>query len=352
MQTFYVNLTLTVAILLAPCICLNAKESAKPFSDELHRVISEQDKQGLDKFFKQGFSINTVDNNFSTILDYAILNNSIKIIPYILEKGADINFCSELGNTPFSLSIKKDDDTVFLYLMAQEKLKLNPKCLREGTDFNYLEKSILHGSDTMVSELLKKGFDPNIKNIDSIYPLYLAFQKESYSKVKILLEHKANPNLLKENSQFLNDISSTFNNNKKIIELLIKFGLNLDDEDMTLASLAIQKGNASLLEFLILNKIPIDPKSLGRKFSLLHLAISYKQDNIIKILLKAGYDPKELYLNGNNPLHLAVLNGTPETVKLLMEKGLDPFTENKGGFKAIDYAESRPEILKILLSKS
>lgn len=342
-----------MAILLAPSIYLNAKESAKPFPNELHRVLSEQDKEGLDKILNDGFPINSVDNSFSTVLDYAIRNNSIKIIPYLLEKGADINFCSELGNAPFSYSIKKDDDTVFLYLLGQEKLKLNPKCLREGTDFNYLEKSILHGSDTMVSELLKKGFDPNFKNIDSIYPLFLAFREESYSKVKILLEHKANPNLLKEDSQFLNDISSTFNsNNKNIIELLIKFGLNLDDEDMTLASLAIQKGNASLLEFLILNKIPFDPKSLGRKFSLLHLAISTKQDNIIKILLNAGYNPKEVYLNGNNPLHLAVLNGRPDTVALLMDRGLDPFSENKGGYKPIDYAESKPEILKILLRKS
>lgn len=71
MQTFSRNLILIGAILLFPRIHIHAIEELKPFSNEMHRVLAEQDKEGLDKFLQQGFPINSIDENNFTVLHYA-----------------------------------------------------------------------------------------------------------------------------------------------------------------------------------------------------------------------------------------------------------------------------------------
>jgi ankyrin repeat protein len=204
----------------------------------------------------------------------------------------------------------------------------------------------------MVKELLKRGFDPNYKVQKNLYLLSQAIRFNSFTKTKMLLEHKANLKLLSEDPEFRYKLYKLFYENRKLFELLVEFGLNLDDENMILTSLAVRNGDITILEYLIKNKVPIDFKPLGRKISLLHLALVSKQDKIIKHLLKSDYNPNEIYLNGNNPLHLAVINGNVDTVKLLMEYGLDPSTVNKGGYKPIDYAQNKPEILKALQRKT
>lgn len=349
--SFQKILSISIFFFILPIYLASEKKKDDRFSKEAYTVLQKQDKSDLDLLVSQGFDINSIDDNKYNFLMLAIQLNADVIFHYLIEKGADINYINEYSGSVLTLAIQSRNDTIFNILLNQKNLNLHPKPLSQNNNLNYLEEAIIYGTDSMVQSLVSKGFNVNLKNKDNNFPLFYALNEDYFTKAKILLENKANPNLLKDDPNFLYKLYSLYKLKSDWLKLFKEYGLNIDNNEMTLLRIAIDRNDISFLNYLIQNKVPIDPKALGRKFSFLHLAISLKQEDTVKILLDAGYDPKEIYKDGNTPLHLAISSDMPKTVKLLLDKGLSPMHENKGGYTPIDYASKKPEILKLLKKK-
>ncbi len=349
--SFQKIISISIFCFILPIHLESEKKKEEGFSKEAYEVLQKQDRTGLDLLISKGFDINFIDDNQYNFLMLAIQLDASAIFPYLIEKGADINYINEYSGSVLTLAIQSRNGTIFNILLNQKNLNLHPEPLSQNNNLNYLEQAIIFGTDSMVQSLVIKGFNVNLKNKEKYYPLFYALNEDYFIKAKILLENKANPNLLKEDPKFLYKLYSLYKAKSDWLKLFKEYGLNLDNDDMTLLRIAIDRNDISFLNYLIQNKTPIDPKPLGRKISLLHLAISLKQEETVRILLDAGYDPKEVYKDGNTPLHLAISSDMPKTVKLLLDKGLSPKHENKGGYTSIDYASKKPEILKLLKEK-
>lgn len=223
--------------------------------------------------------------------------------------------------------------------------------------------------------------------------ILLANKSNEINKIKQLLEKINNKNLKMSNVSYL--MIACENNNKEIIELLIKKGANINDVDhnnRTALHEACKKGNLEVVKILIENGANIhieeesgktavtfateivQPESLEiikylkdkganllvkdkNNNNLLHKVIGVQKDiketiKIIKYLISEKIELNEQNTIGNTPLINAILlTKNIEIVKILIENGADIKIENGSNKKAIDLAirKKSHEILDVLL---
>ncbi len=83
-----------------------------------------------------------------------------------------------------------------------------------------------------------------------------------------------------------------------------------------------------------------------------NLAVSNDSEDIIKILLTAGFDPGQTDDRGRNCLHWASLEGNAKLVRFLLENtGIDVNQKDDDGFSPLDLAvlSGSEETVKVLL---
>lgn len=127
----------------------------------------------------------------------------------------------------------------------------------------------------------------------------------------------------------------------------------IKDEDLFKAA---ENGDVSVFESLSDGQLL---KSLSLRNedarSLLHVAVSFAQAQVVKILSAA--EPSVSGVNSTDeegwaPLHSAASNGSVEIVEILLSRGADVNQKNDGGRTALHYAASkgRFKIAELLLS--
>lgn len=85
----------------------------------------------------------------------------------------------------------------------------------------------------------------------------------------------------------------------------------------------------------------------------LHLAAGRRNAEIVKMLIRAGADPKAKGSSGGIPLHDAVISGTAKITAVLIAEGSDPRAKSKSGRTPLHHALDRfctmTEIIKMLI---
>ncbi|KAK7931144.1 hypothetical protein PG985_001856 [Apiospora marii] len=163
---------------------------------------------------------------------------------------------------------------------------------------------------------------------DPINPLRLAIRANKLKAVKILLEHKADPNLphkQKESPLHLAAKSA----DPKIVELLVRAGANLESRDDLLCTPVYKSGrwgNYGTAKFLINEGVDLDitssdvPENPG--WSPLTAALSERHLDCARALLEGGADPNIMGPGGPAIIY-AVGTRSLDICKLLVEKGAD-----------------------------
>ncbi|XP_043472692.1 putative ankyrin repeat protein RF_0381 isoform X2 [Leptopilina heterotoma] len=86
--------------------------------------------------------------------------------------------------------------------------------------------------------------------------------------------------------------------------------------------IAVERGNEEILKILLNAGYPAD--SLFNFISPLHLAATFEHPRLVKLLLKAGADVNSKTDFRLTPLHFAAISAQPAVVKFLLKKGADP----------------------------
>lgn len=196
------------------------------FNDEvIKRILISEDVEKLETLVKNGFDINSRDENGDTILIYALQNNAdIAMVKKIIGLGADVNSPSaQSGVTPLIIAtqtaaIFQDKAENFLVMQKGEDLvrksivaarlketaisdmmraeKLVDTLVKNGADVN---QETPYGTPLMnavtnewnfgiVDKLLKAGADVNQQNRSGKTALFYAFAYECNKMVTLLLE--------------------------------------------------------------------------------------------------------------------------------------------------------------------
>jgi ankyrin repeat protein len=252
-----------------------------------------------------------------------------------------LNFKSDLYKQILKRSLSYSNDNILETLL---QLDFNPNTKNDSYLINILSEAS-NISETKALLLLKYGADPNIKDIKDLYtlsPLMLASKHNyeillktilemgvdpnetnklgitalSYTAntsivklniIKTLLEYKANPNTICENSFYLifKYIDQNDSNIESIINLLIEYKVNLEVKNeygMTPILMAAYIKRLNIVNHLINCNVNILARDNCNN-TILHLILNpFKNEtegiNIIKRLIKMGLSVD--YKNNNN----------------------------------------------------
>lgn len=193
-------------------------------------------------------------------------------------------------------------------------------CDRPKPQPEELFNAVKHNDMQSVQSLLKNGVDINVLDEAGQSPLMWATERKNVEMAKFLINKGANVNA---------------------VGLRVASGL-------TALSLAAVNGAAPLARLLIERGADIHTAPGG--LPLLNLAAGAGHEEVVKLLLGAGANPKTKDANGMESLTDAVLSGNPRVVEILLKAGCDPNQKSKRGLSARDFAKlsKSPKAAEIL----
>lgn len=176
---------------------------------------------------------------------------------------------------------------------------------------------------TPMIKYVNQTFNTNISEQlqDDLTPLYYAVQYNQIDKIKILLEHGANPD---ESFTYQPELIyfAVRNNNIEVTKLLIEYGAKVNRFnyfDGTPLHLAVANNNIEIVNLLLKNNAPINVKT-----------IYHEKKRPAFTTLKDF---------GKTPLHIAVQNNSYQITKVLLEHGANPNIKDNSDKTPFDYTK-------------
>ncbi|MCD6045419.1 MAG: ankyrin repeat protein 26-like isoform [Gammaproteobacteria bacterium] len=111
---------------------------------------------------------------------------------------------------------------------------------------------------------------------------------------------------------------------------------NIDNKFGTFLQACANGNSITILDCLKTGMFHIDRRNDEEGQTGLHIAVSYNQQECIRLLLRKNADVNAADREGDTPLHLAVLGGNPNIVTLLLKGGANVKPENRNGETPLD----------------
>lgn len=183
--------------------------------------------------------------------------------------------------------------------------------------------AVKRGSLPLVQKAIESGADPNTQdeNSDSIF--FLALKKKNIKLINYLMSLDINFSYQNNEKNSALHLLSIWGETKLAEDLYSKGGisdfLNLPNTSGSAPlHLAIQNKNSKFISWLLTKSPDLNLKNSDGTPPVL-LAYEKKQTSTIKELITAGAEPGATNLEGNNLLHIAVLNGDSKYVSSLVK---------------------------------
>jgi len=344
--------------------------------------------------------INLRDEHSNYLITFAILMNNRKIVQKLIEYGAKLDILDSDGHSilyyPIRLHYQEmidilvefDKKTIGMSLIDIKDQKGNvpifysikyknhyalQQLLNHGADANYknnenlnaLHIAVLKKDPTMVKMLIKYVKNIDTKTITGDTALHYACNYKLTEIVQILLENRADPNIIEAEHDFTPVFFSVIQNDFDITKLLIVHGANPNHQDSqgnTVMHYSIIYKHLRILD-LILNTLPIretkrlmyiesinqynttdenhlDPDIINIDgLTTMHLMLYSYQENfdpyIMKILPYVNLNYQDN--TGTTALHLVVEKKVWQKFSTILEnKKLNVYIKNNDGKTAFD----------------
>jgi ankyrin repeat protein len=169
--------------------------------------------------------INITNMEGQTPLNYAMHNNSIYSIKFLLEAGANIHDKNNQGYCSFHKAVQINNPEIIKIFINKDPNIVNEKDQSNQTPLHYAVKSNIVGN---VNILLANGASQN-KDSQSNTPLHLAVKNNNLPTIKLLLENGADFTI--KNNQGETPFSIAFENNYvAAIDEIIKYQILQGDK--------------------------------------------------------------------------------------------------------------------------
>ena len=233
--------------------------------NELERQLMQAAKDGeivtVRRLIAQGVNVNVRDEDEATPLMHAADSYHRDVIILLIQNGADVNardkndntalikFCLNIGDDPENLDTLS---ALFTPTPSGEKLEVDIQNKEGATALHLCLDS---GNAEIAERLLLGGANPNVKDNEGISPLMLAFEKNFYDGMDIvinrLIDIGADVNA-KDNKEMTALMRSALCEDLEIIQKILDYGNRggnkidvntADDEGDTALILAAKAGN-------------------------------------------------------------------------------------------------------------
>ena len=315
-----------LATLMATTALLSRAEVS---SNDLYRMIRNDDSAGIKEFLARGGDVNLKDSRGATPLMYTAISGSVQMMKLLLDGRADVNARDAFGDSALLWSA---GDLARVRLLLGNGGDVNVTTKQGRTPL--LTAARRQGNEETVRLLLAKGADVKATDVSGDDALQCAAQANDTAMVKLFLAKGLDVNARGRNG-WTPLMRAAGYGNLAMVRVLLDNGAQVNVVSAEGRIAGSKKGISGI----------------GR-WTALHRAAAYGSPAVIRALLDAGADVDAKDIRGMTPLMLAVASGTqnPEVVRLLMARGADPAARDRDGQTAHDWAMKfgDPSVLKLL----
>ncbi|XP_056684752.1 uncharacterized protein [Spinacia oleracea] len=233
---------------------LGAKDSSG------HTILHVAASEGRTLFCKYlvdtiKFDIDCKDRMGYTPLHYAVFEGNFMTSSFLLDHGADPNMTCNAGLTALHYAAKKGRKDQVKLLITKGDVVNAPSASR-GTPLRFAA----HGKRDALKILLEHKANPNYTSHPLLNPLMVAILDKSLDCIRLLLKNDADPNLGLEKPL----VVAVFGGNKEIIKCLLQAGADpnaTNFRDLTPIEIAAMEGHLTVVDTLfdITARIPHIP---------------------------------------------------------------------------------------------
>ncbi|XP_035389227.1 caskin-2-like isoform X1 [Electrophorus electricus] len=220
-------------------------------------------------------------------------------------------------------------------LGSTKKLNVN---YQDADGFSALHHAALAGTNDLLSLLLEAQATVDIKDSNGMRPLHYAAWRGKAESVLMLLRYGASVNGASQDGQIPLHLAAQYGH-YEVTEMLLQHQSNpctVNKAKKTPLDLACELGRLKVAQLLLSSNMVVALlEGNGRDNTPLHLAARNGHKDIIRLLLKAGFDINRTTKAGTS-LHEAALYGKTEVVKLLLDAGIDVNIRNTYNQTALD----------------
>jgi ankyrin repeat protein len=246
------------------------------------------------------------DVNGNTALHFSANVGHEACVKFLLSRGADARARNDKGTTPLHDAGLSNSAATVAALIDDGKAEVDPADRDRSTPLQY---ACSNGAVHSALELLKRGADPNYRDLLGHTPVHHAGFEGTLEIISALLEHKGNRRIKGEDGVLPYQLAQLVGN-LEAAELLYV-------EDHALVA-AARSGNVDLIEAW---KDALDACDPLDGWTAMHEAASSGNTEVLGALLKRGASVNVVDANGSTPLALAALKGNHQVVELLLEHG-------------------------------
>ncbi|XP_067625980.1 ankyrin-3-like [Eurosta solidaginis] len=385
------NHTAVAKLLLTSGSKVNSKNSyINPCDTPLHFAVINGDIEIVKMLLDKGAIINAKNQYGETPLHNAIENKKMVVTELLLKHRADVNAIDKDGTSLLHVAVKIGCLQIVEHLL---KYGAYVNCMCTSTRkkcYAPLHFAVENGSREVITLLLSRGANVDVKGEDGITPLHIAAKKGYIHIAEDLLKHGACTHsfTLKEGytplhfaselgneeavKLFLNkgaDINASTNGNltplhiatktkrEIVVKLLLQHGAKVDNQDKdgkTTLHLAVEKGYLTIVEDILRYRPDINDQSNRSSLKIAVHGYGEKYKKILEALLEYGLivNPED----ANNPklLHAAVEKGYLKIIEDLLKYGADvnALYNSREGFTPLHSAAKykQEEVAKLLIS--
>jgi ankyrin repeat protein len=214
--------------------------------------------------------------------------------------GTDVNARDALGMTPLFYAVTVDSLEIVSFLLE-------------------------HGADANARLVLWAEEQTGVRTLVGQTVLHAAVSHGNAQTVELLLSAHADPEALDANGNTPLD-HAVSGGREEIVRLLLAHGANVRRTNVTdgrgLLHEACVRGFANLIPMLV--EVGADPTERDRFGETpLDLALAYKNENAVAALLRLGGQRKQLQVAAEEAMENAAVRGYTEVARILLENGLD-----------------------------
>lgn len=262
-----------------------------------------KDNTFINYFIQKGISLNSIDQEGNGIFNYAAKGGNITFLQYLISQGVPYSDKNNIGSNAILMAtqgLRGHQNNLELYQFLQ----------KNGVAVNVVDKygktplhQLAYNTDdiTILNFFVEHGVSVNAKDKEGKTPLINAFERNNPAIAQYFLEKGADIHIkdVEGNNisyywveSFRKNNIEQFQEKFKILESHNIDFKKLQNNQNTLLHLAVKKNEISLLQYLLPLGININAKN-AEGYTALHLAaMKAENDEVLKILLAQGANPK------------------------------------------------------------
>ncbi|WP_164967702.1 ankyrin repeat domain-containing protein [Arcobacter sp. CECT 8985] len=310
-------------------------------------------------------NINLYDFNTPAII-YSFIPDKInlKVIKYLISKGANFDVKSQLYSPPLISAIYKNNfelvklllnnkvdinildnhsQNALLIAVKKNNFKIIKLLIEKGINLNYQDKNgknaLMYSNSLKISKyLIENKINIDAKDNSGLTALGLAIKKNNFKMIELLIKNGANLNTLDKNKNSLLQKTLKYTN-VKMIKYLEKFTINLENKNNLQENLlmnAVEENDLNIVKYLISKKLDKNTINIYNE-NLLMKALDKNHFQLLKYLV----EHLQLNINhrdkkGNTSLIKATKSLTQvDIISYLVNNGADINAQNDIGNSAL-----------------